>query len=141
MLRALIVLIFLNPIYAFAIEDIQLDYRAVAIQKAGIVRDGTIIAYGKVVYYGMHSGFRLWIAPASSNEINGLYVIRGRNSAKSDNLRVRIDSEFSVKDDATGGLKIYSEEYSVPFKIVTVGDQDIKPGLWDVTINASAITQ
>ncbi|HHR6132087.1 TPA: AfaD family invasin [Providencia alcalifaciens] len=105
-----------------------------AIYPAGVSKHGVYILKGSI-YSGLkHKGFKIWC-----DESNNGCILNGQNSF----IKVKLESEEgrSYIDD-NGALTILSSSHDdvCYFKVVIDGYQNIKPGKYNLGLNAAIIT-
>lgn len=121
---------------AHSAESVQLHLKKPPLLQNGLLKDGTNLNFGRVIYYGPHSGFRLWSdSHKATGKINS-YILNGSRSAHN-KIRVRIVSEGGLPDAVTGnGIFISETKTIAPFYIVADGDQMISSDTYSFDLKA-----
>ncbi|HGN0870299.1 TPA: hypothetical protein ACS7Z7_003556 [Providencia alcalifaciens] len=105
-----------------------------AIYPAGVSKHGVYVLKGSIYSALKHKGFKIW-CDDSNNEC----VLNGLNSQ----IKVKLEGEEGISYiDDNGALMILSSSPDdfCYFKIVIDGYQNIKPGKYDLGLNAAIVT-
>lgn len=101
------------------------------------VREGDLIANGKITYQGRHSGFKVWLEARKSGEAPDHYIVTGTHDGEHE-LRVVIGRDGWRPDDKAGnGIIILTGEPQAEFDVVSDRDQTVAADEYRIMVNGA----
>ncbi|WP_165283110.1 AfaD family invasin [Serratia sp. 1D1416] len=101
------------------------------------LRDGALVAEGRVRVREAHSGVQVWLDAVKSGDAPDRYVLSGRNHP-AHQLRVRLSARDSEADSRDGkGRILRTAEEQVRYEVVVDGDQQASPDEYDLRVRAA----
>lgn len=105
------------------------------------LRDGALVAEGRVSVREAHTGVQVWLEAVKSGEAPARYVLSGSNRP-AHQLRVRLQVRDAEPDHRDGqGLILHTPEPQVRYEVVADGDQKVAADEYGLTVHSAALTE